>query len=133
MKFLNLQKIILFTLFWMSIPLSFSQTNSLSKEAEISVLTCGTSTEVYALFGHTAIRVKDKANGIDVVYNYGAFDFSTPNFIGRFVKGDLQYFVTNGSYIDFYYNYQTHLYTMELINEVIYLDILLFSILIPYQ
>jgi hypothetical protein len=40
------------------------------------------------------------------VYNYGAFDFSTPNFIGRFVKGDLQYFITNESYIDFYYNYQ---------------------------
>ena len=39
-------------------------------------------------------------------YNYGAFDFSTPNFIGRFIKGDLQYFVTNGSFIDFYYNYQ---------------------------
>lgn len=105
MKFLNLQKIILFTLFWMSIPLSFSQTISLSKEAEISVLTCGTSTEVYALFGHTAIRVKDKANGIDVVYNYGAFDFGTPNFALKFAKGNLQYFAVANSYTDFITNY----------------------------
>lgn len=105
MKFLNLQKIILFTLFWMSIPLSFSQTISLSKEAEISVLTCGTSTEVYALFGHTAIRVKDKANGIDVVYNYGAFDFGTPNFALKFAKGNLQYFAVANSYTDFIANY----------------------------
>ena len=105
MKFLNLQKIILFTLFWMSIQLSFSQTISLSKEAEISVLTCGTSTEVYALFGHTAIRVKDKADGIDVVYNYGAFDFGTPNFALKFAKGNLQYFAVANSYTDFITNY----------------------------
>jgi hypothetical protein len=105
MKFLNLQKIILFTLFWMSIQLSFSQTISLSKEAEISVLTCGTSTEVYALFGHTAIRVNDKANGIDVVYNYGAFDFGTPNFALKFAKGNLQYFAVANSYTDFIANY----------------------------
>ena len=58
------------------------------------------------MYGHTGIRIQDISSQIDVVYNYGAFDFSTPNFIGRFVKGDLQYFVTNGSYIDFIYNYQ---------------------------
>lgn len=87
--------------------LGFSQNSSLSNQAKVSILTCGTGPESYAMYGHTGIRIQDPASGIDVVYNYGAFDFSTPNFIGRFVKGDLQYFVTNGSYIDFYYNYQT--------------------------
>lgn len=105
MKFKNLQKIVLFALLWMSIPLSFSQTIPLSKEAEISVLTCGTSNEIYALFGHTAIRVNDKVNGIDVVYNYGAFDFSTSNFALKFVKGNLQYFAVANSYADFISNY----------------------------
>lgn len=105
MKFLTLQKIIVFTLFWMSIPLSFSQTIPLSEEAQISVLTCGTSNEVYALFGHTAIRVNDKSNGIDVVYNYGAFDFDTPNFALQFVKGNLQYYAVANSYPDFIANY----------------------------
>ena len=105
MKFLTLQKIIVFTLFWMSIPLSFSQTIPLSEEAQISVLTCGTSNEVYALFGHTAIRVKDKRSGVDEVYNYGAFDFGTPNFALQFVKGNLQYFAVANSYPDFIANY----------------------------
>jgi len=85
---------------------TFSQTVSLSEQAKVSILTCGTGPESYAMYGHTAIRIQDVALGLDVVYNYGAFDFSTPNFIGRFVKGDLQYFITNESYIDFYYNYQ---------------------------
>jgi hypothetical protein len=89
----------------MNFSLCFAQPALLSKEAEISVLTCGTSTEVYALFGHTAIRVKDKANGIDVVYNYGAFDFGTPNFALKFAKGNLQYFAVANSYTDFIANY----------------------------
>ena len=84
----------------------FSQNISLSNQAKVSILTCGTGPESYAMYGHTGIRIQDVSQQIDVVYNYGAFDFDTPNFIGRFVKGDLQYFVTNGSYIDFYYNYQ---------------------------
>jgi hypothetical protein len=105
MKFKNLQKIVLFVLLWMSSPSSFSQIIPLSKEAEISVLTCGTSNEIYALFGHTAIRVNDKLNGIDEVYNYGAFDFSTSNFALKFVKGNLQYFAVANSYDNFIANY----------------------------
>ena len=105
MKFLNLQKIVLFIVLWMSIPFCFSQTSPLSKESKISVLTCGTSNEIYALFGHTAIRVNDPANGMDVVYNYGAFDFGTSNFALKFVKGNLQYFAVANSYADFIANY----------------------------
>ena len=84
----------------------FAQNITLSEKAKVSILTCGLGPESYAMYGHTGIRIQDSINTIDVVYNYGAFDFSTPNFIGRFIKGDLQYFVTNGSFIDFYYNYQ---------------------------
>jgi len=100
-------KKLLFALLLCFSYLGFSQNSSLSNQAKVSILTCGTGPESYAMYGHTGIRIQDPVSGIDVVYNYGAFDFSTPNFIGRFVKGDLQYFVTNGSYIDFYYNYQT--------------------------
>lgn len=99
-------KKLLFTLLVLVTFNGFSQNLSLSEQAIVSILTCGTGPESYAMYGHTAIRIQDKITGLDVVYNYGAFDFSTPNFIGRFVKGDLQYFVTNESYIDFYYNYQ---------------------------
>src|SRR5690606_32698118 len=80
-------------------------TVTLSENAEVSVLTCGNGNEMYSLFGHTAIRIHDPENGIDQVYNYGAFDFDTPNFVLRFSKGDLQYFVTAGRFADFLYSY----------------------------
>lgn len=99
-------KKLLFTLLILISFHGFSQNIALSNQAKVSILTCGTGPESYAMYGHTGIRIQDTAQQIDVVYNYGAFDFNTPNFIGKFIKGDLQYFVTNGSYIDFYYNYQ---------------------------
>ena len=97
---------------------SFGQNLPLSKEAQVSVLTCGLGNESYSFFGHTAIRVADPANNIDVVYNYGAFDFRTPNFVAKFAKGDLQYFVIAHSYADFIneYNYEKRsVYEQELL------------------
>jgi hypothetical protein len=99
-------KKLLLIFFTLLSTLAFTQNISLSEKAKISILTCGTGPESYAMYGHTGIRIQDSLNNLDMVYNYGAFDFSTPNFIGRFIKGDLQYFITNESSIDFYYNYQ---------------------------
>jgi hypothetical protein len=84
---------------------TFAQT-PLSPASNISLLTCGPGDEMYSVFGHTAIRVNDPATGVDVVYNFGMFDFNTPNFYGKFVKGNLQYFVDISSYEDFIYTYQ---------------------------
>ena len=64
----------------------------LSPEAELSVITCGPGTEeLYASFGHSAFRVQDIPNKIDRVYNYGTFDFDTPNFYMKFARGKLLY------------------------------------------
>jgi len=64
----------------------------LSPEAELSVITCGPGTdELYASFGHSAFRVQDIPNKIDRVYNYGTFDFDTPNFYMKFAQGKLLY------------------------------------------
>ncbi|MEZ0129952.1 DUF4105 domain-containing protein [Flavobacterium sp. LBUM151] len=99
------------TLFNLLVLLSFSiglsQSIPLSKDAKVSVLTCGLGNETYSYFGHTAIRVSDPVNNIDVVYNYGAFDFRTPNFVAKFTKGDLQYFVITHSYPEFIDEYNT--------------------------
>jgi hypothetical protein len=89
----------------LNITIGYTQPIFLTKEAKASVLTCGLGNEVYALFGHTAIRITDKPNGIDIVYNYGAFDFSTSNFALKFVKGNLKYFAAASSYSDFIYSY----------------------------
>ena len=77
----------------------------LAKTAKISILTCEKGDELYSLFGHTAIRIKDEANALDVVYNYGTFDFKTERFYLKFIKGDLKYFVSAYSFNEFYYEY----------------------------
>ena len=77
----------------------------LSPSTTVSVLTCDKGNELYSLFGHTAIRIQDKENALDVVYNYGTFDFSTPNFYLKFIKGDLDYFVSCYAYNEFYFEY----------------------------
>ena len=77
----------------------------LSENAEVSIITCGTGSEIYSLFGHTAIRIRDADNQIDEVYNYGTFDFDTPNFYLKFVKGDLQYLETSCTFEEFFQEY----------------------------
>ena len=95
----------LFSLLLLLSFIGFSQNLPLSKDAKVSVLTCGLGNESYSFFGHTAIRIADPANNIDVVYNYGTFDFRTPNFVAKFAKGDLQYFATAHSFGDFINDY----------------------------
>lgn len=87
--------------------IGFSQNPNLSEDASVSIFTCGRGNELYTTFGHTAIRIKDSINNLDVVYNYGAFDFRTDNFYLKFVKGDLQYFINASSYDDFILEYQS--------------------------
>lgn len=62
-----------------------------SDSIRISLLTCAPGTEIYALFGHTAIRYENLSQEQDWVFNYGVFSFDTPNFIYRFVKGETDY------------------------------------------
>ncbi len=83
----------------------FGQKMALAETAKVSILTCEEGNELYSLFGHTAIRIKDDANALDVVYNYGTFDFNTEHFYLKFIKGDLQYFVSAYSFNEFYYEY----------------------------
>lgn len=47
---------------------------------EVSLMTCSPGQEVYALYGHTAIRVNNYATGEDWVFNYGMFSFNRPEF-----------------------------------------------------
>lgn len=88
-----MKNFIFFIFYFFCITVVPAQTKLLSANSEISVLTCGTSDAAHALYGHTAIWVKDPLKGIDRVYNYGMFDFNTPNFTAKFVKGNLLYYV----------------------------------------
>jgi len=64
---------------------------SLSETAEISIITIGPGKNLYDKFGHSGIRVTDPQNQIDWVYNYGTYDFNTPNFYTKFAQGKLLY------------------------------------------
>ena len=57
----------------------------------ISLLTCAPGSEIYALFGHSAIRYENPEKDQDWVFNYGMFSFKEPNFVMRFVKGETDY------------------------------------------
>ncbi|AMO21197.1 lipoprotein N-acyltransferase Lnb domain-containing protein [Flavobacterium columnare] len=85
---------------------SYSQIPSLSEKAVFSILTVDVAQESHTLYGHTALRIQDLMTGFDVVYNYGMFDFRTPNFILKFTKGDLQYYAAVYPYADFEYAYR---------------------------
>jgi hypothetical protein len=122
MKSSSLKKIVLF-LFLIGFTNSFGQSIVLSKNARASVITCDTGNESYSLFGHTAIRITDLENNLDVVYNYGAFDFRTPNFVVKFAKGDLQYFAVANAYKDFMSQYtyeQRSVFEQELMIPLAY-------------
>ena len=79
---------------------------SLSPAASISILTCNPGTDVYSMYGHTAIRVSDPALELDAVFNYGIFSFESPNFIYRFAKGQTDYLMVGQKFASFIPEYE---------------------------
>lgn len=82
------------------------QTAMAQSKLRVSVLTCAAGEETYSIWGHTAVRIIDSVNHTDLVYNYGTFDFEEPNFVPKFVKGSLLYFISATSFQQFLYEYQ---------------------------
>ena len=58
---------------------------------DISLLTCGPGQEVWSYYGHTALRIQNKAMGTDVAVNWGMFSFNQSCFVLRFVFGLTDY------------------------------------------
>lgn len=105
MRKLCLQFFALFLLTWFS-PNKLKAQDSSKAALQISILTCAPGEDVYTAWGHTAIRIVDSVNQTDVVYNFGTFDFNTPNFLAEFVKGNLQYFLSPEYFKNFLLQYQ---------------------------
>jgi hypothetical protein len=72
---------------------------------KISLLTCHPGEAGYELYGHTAIRVCHPQTGMDWTYNYGIFDFDSPNFLGRFILGETNYMLGVAPFNRFIYQY----------------------------
>jgi hypothetical protein len=79
--------------------LVFGQTVYAQNESDtiVYLLTCKPGTETYSIYGHSALRVVDRYSGTDIVYNWGVFDFDTPNFALKFARGRLDYMLDMGS------------------------------------
>lgn len=73
--------------------------------ADVYLLTCAPGSESYSIYGHTALRIVLRGTSFDRVYNWGIFDFSTPNFVYRFAKGRLDYMLGAYSYGNFLQEY----------------------------
>lgn len=96
--------ILVFTI--LSINISHSQMSlQLGDSAFASLLTCGAGNEFYEVFGHTALRICDSTNHIDLVFNYGSFDDFEDGFYLKFAKGMLNYCVMAQIFSDFMFEY----------------------------
>ncbi len=102
---MTLKQSIFFLFLFFVLPLR-PQAEPLSDKAVISVITCGPGTELYSSFGHSAFRVQDREKSIDWIFNYGTFNFNTPNFYGKFARGKLLYSLSKQRFENFLYAYE---------------------------
>ena len=84
----------------------------------VSIITCYPGQQVYALYGHTAIRIQNGDR--DMAYNFGMFSFNKPNFIYRFVKGETDYAL--GSYPFVYFMPEYIQRNSKVVEQVLNID-----------
>jgi len=95
------QKFLLFFLLLLAQSISAQDT----PKAEVFLLTCGPGIETYSVYGHSALRILIPEKNSDLVYNWGVFDFNTPNFAWKFAKGRLNYSLGISTYDNFLRDY----------------------------
>jgi hypothetical protein len=97
---------------FLSISVTSMSQITLTKKAQISLITCDPGTDIYNTFGHSAVRVYDSENRLDVVFNYGTFSFGGKsikdqlNFGIEFARGKLLYYLSTSDYLNFEYGYK---------------------------
>lgn len=87
-----------------------------AKTVTISLLTCAPGSEIYELEGHSGLRIQTPQN--DFVVNWGLFDFDSPGFVYRFVRGETDYMVGTSSTEQFlaYYRHFGRKVTQQTLN-----------------
>jgi hypothetical protein len=113
---IKMKKIFLFALFFVII-LSNEVFSQSSNDTTAYLLTCGPGTETYSVYGHSALRIVMAEKHIDTVYNWGVFDFNAPNFVWKFAKGRLDYWVIGESlkgFLGSYFFEQRYVYSQRI-------------------
>jgi hypothetical protein len=83
-------------------------------ELTVYVMTMGQGDLVWERYGHNAIGIRNALTNSDVVYNWGMFSFSQPGFIGRFLRGDMMYWMEGFDAQQTLANYQFYNRTVEI-------------------
>jgi hypothetical protein len=86
---------------------SEAQQLNLSEDAKISILTIGPGSSLNDAFGHNAFRIQDPTIGVDIIYDYGRYDFETPNFYLKFAQGKLLYEMGSNNFLPFLNHYKS--------------------------
>ncbi len=86
-----MSRIVVFLFFLVVAISGNSQQITLTDSAEISIITVAPGNNLVDTWGHSAIRVKDPDLLVDMAFNYGTYDFNTPNFYTKFAQGKLRY------------------------------------------
>ena len=62
---------------------------------KVSLVTFYPGDEIFEVFGHTEIMVEYAQDKQPYFFNYGVFDFNSPNFLGRYIMGETDYMCAN--------------------------------------
>ena len=113
-----MKKAALFLLLTIASNLLPAQQLLLSDEAQISILTVAPGVQLNDAFGHNAFRIKDDVNNLDIIFDYGRFDFNTPNFYLNFARGKLNYSIGTSNFNRFLrvYAYQNRTIKEQVLN-----------------
>ncbi|MCX6302943.1 MAG: DUF4105 domain-containing protein [Bacteroidia bacterium] len=98
-------KKISFILLILLISVNYNLFSQQSPGAEVYLVTCSPGTETYSIYGHSALRIVIPSENLDMAYNWGVFDFATPNFAWKFAKGRLEYMLGVYSFDRFLQDY----------------------------
>jgi hypothetical protein len=72
---------------------SVDSTGPTGSDLSVYLMTMGQGDQVWERYGHNAIGIRDRRTNTDVVYNWGLFSFDEPGFIGRFLRGEMMYWM----------------------------------------
>ena len=60
-------------------------------ELTVHLVTMGPGDAIWEKFGHNALWIHDARTNTDLAYNWGVFDFSSSDFLPRFLQGSMRY------------------------------------------
>jgi len=95
---------------------------------QVFLLTMDQGDDLWELFGHNAILISDRSTGQKLVWNWGLFSFDAPNFISRFVRGNMLYSMgpsSFGPFLEAYRDANRSVYANEVLltdREAVELD-----------